>query len=465
MTITQNESYATSGSSTAHSHDKITRMSSIIEETERIEAESEELIEAIRRAKGEEQVWEEKYSGNKWNFLKRAPAASASKLVIEYPTTQERKNKPPFYDSPERQSRPTAKAATTNISNQVTERREKKPSISADGQEHCQDETSKAKRLMKELRLMEVAKAKANQFELMEQSDRIKAQLALEKAAEKKAQREAFIFMEKEKQERRRELKAAAKERKRLLIQQRAEEKAAKIAEAKMKKKQLKKKKEEEEMAVIKEDLRVALALAKGRKARMTKAARYDLTAYQKKQKKAQSASFLKNEKNRFSDFSVLEDLRDVYEEETTDLSRIKNDFVQGKRLLSDLEKEEHEEVEGMGTIEKLCSWTGSTCGLLPGCTNEKDSSIIAISEYEPRPRSGPPPNHSFARLRLNKPSHGRRSKSPNLRKPSGKNNTQPRCLRHKQHSSDKEKHILPSHQIHAKKHLSRSELEKFYAF
>ena len=180
MTMGQTWSSASSGSSTNHSHDKATRMSSIIEETERIEAESEELLEAIRLAKGEDQVRAGNYSGNKWNFLKRAPAVPASKLEIEYPTTFERKVW---------QARPAAKAATKNISRQVTERREKKPTVSAQGQEHYKDERSNAKRPTKELKLMEVATARANQFDLMEESKRIKAQLALAKAAEKRAHR------------------------------------------------------------------------------------------------------------------------------------------------------------------------------------------------------------------------------------------------------------------------------------
>jgi len=211
-------------------------MISIIEETEQIEAESEELLEAICLAKGEDQVRAGNYSGNKWNFLKRAPAVPASKLVIEYPATLEGKAW---------QARPTAKAATKNTSNQVTERREKKPTFFAQGQGHCKVETSNAKRPTKELKLMEVATERANQFDLMEESKRIKAQLALAKAAEKRAQREAHIFMKEEKQERRRELKAAVKERKRFLIRQCAEEMIAKIAEAQMKKEQLKKRRKE----------------------------------------------------------------------------------------------------------------------------------------------------------------------------------------------------------------------------
>ena len=253
MTMGQTWSSASSGSSTNHSHDKTTRMSSIIEETERIEAESEELLEAIRLAKGEEQVRAGNYSGDYWNFLKRAPAAPASKLVIEYPSTLEQKVW---------QARPTAKAATKNISSQV---REKKTAVSARGREHYQDETSNAKRPTKESRLIEVATARANRFYLIKQMEGIKEQLALEKAAEKRARQEANIIMKKEKQERRRELKAATKERKRLLIRQRAEEKAAKIAEAKIKKEQLKKRRKEEEMAAMKEDLRIVLALANGR--------------------------------------------------------------------------------------------------------------------------------------------------------------------------------------------------------
>ena len=428
MTMGQTWSSASSGSSTNHSHDKATRMSSIIEETERIEAESEELLEAIRLAKGEDQVRAGNYSGNKWNFLKRAPAVPASKLEIEYPTTFERKVW---------QARPAAKAATKNISRQVTERREKKPTVSAQGQEHYKDERSNAKRPTKELKLMEVATARANQFDLMEESKRIKAQLALAKAAEKRAHREAYIFMKEEKQEIRRELKAAAKERKRLLIRQRAEEKIAKIAKAKMKKEQMKKRRQEEEMAAMKEDLRVALALAKGRKSRKTKEAGYNSTAYQKKtkrghdmpnyQKKTQGARFLKNEKKRFADADKLKDARDDRDEEATDLSRVKNEFIQWKRQLCALEKEEREEADGMGTIEKIFQCSRPMWSLLPVCVN-RDSLHVANSEQE------------------------------------SKHNTLPRRQQHKQHRSDNQNRKMPSHRIPPKKFLSRSELEKYYA-
>ena len=430
MTIGQTWSSASSGSSTNYSHDKATRMSSIIEETERIEAESEELLEAIRLAKGEDQVRAGNYSGNKWNFLKRAPAVPASKLVIEYPATLEGKAW---------QARPTAKAATKNTSNQVTERREKKSTLSSQGQEHYKDETSNAKRPTKELKLMEVATARANQFDLMEESKIIKAQLALAKAAEKRAQREAYIFMKEEKQERRRGLKAAAKERKRLLIRQHAEEKIAKIAEAKMKKEQLKKRRKEEEMAAMKKDLRVALALAKGRKSRKTKEAGYNSTAYQIKtkkgydmpfyQKKTQGARFLKNEKKRFADADKLKVAREDRDEEATDLSRVKNEFIQWKRQLSALEKEEREEVDDMGTIEKIFQCSRSMCSLLPECANRKDSFHMANSEQE---------------FRLN---------------------TLPRSQHYKQHRSDKQNRKMPSHRIPPKKVLSGSELENYYAF
>ena len=442
MTMGQTWSSASSGSLINHSHDKSARMSSIIEETERIEAESEELLEAIRLAKGKEQVRAGNYSGNTWNFLKRAPAVPASKLVIEYPATLEHKVW---------QARPTAKAATKNISNQVTERREKKPTISAQGQEHYKDETSNAKRPTKELRLMEVATARANQFDLMEESKRIKAQLALARTAEKRAQRVAYIITKKEKQERRRELKDAAKERKRLLIRQRAEEKAAKIAEAKMKKEQLKKRREEKEM--VKEDLRIVLALANGRKARKTKEAGYNLTAYQKKTKRG-------HDMPNYQKKSLLEYARDDPDEEAPDFSRMKDEPIQWKRLLSALEKEEREEAEGMGTLEKIISQCARfSCTLLPVCANEKDSSYVANSEQESHPRKGPP-NRPFARPRSNKPNLGSRSMSQNLCRPSGQNNTRPRRQPHKQHRPDKQSHRIPP-----KKGFSRSELEKFYVF
>ena len=421
-------SSASSGSSTNHSHDKRTHMSSIIEETELIKAESEKLLEEMLLAKGKEQVRAGLYSGNKWNFLKRAPAVPASKLVIEYPATLERKVL---------QTTPKAEAATKIISSQVTDRREKKPAASAQGQKHSQDETSSPKRLMKELKMMEAATARANIFQYNEEIKRINAQLALEKVAEKIAQREAHIIMKNEKQEIQRELKAAAKERKRLLIRQRAEEKVAKITEAKMKKEQLKKRRKEEEMAAMKADLRIALALAKGRKARKTKEAGYSLTAYQKKtqrghdmpnyQKKTRSARFLKNEKTPFADFSVLEHARD------DDLSRIKDECIQWKRQLPLHDKEEREEAEGVGTIERIFQCGGSHCALLPMCANANYSLYEATSEKESRHRRVPQ-SRPFARPRSNKPSLGSRSKSPNLRKPGGQNNTRPRRQQHKQH-------------------------------
>jgi hypothetical protein len=114
-------------------------MSSIIEETELIKAESEKLLKEMLLAKGKEQVHAGLYSGNKWNFLKRAPAVPASKLVIEYPATLEGKVW---------QTTPKAEAATKIILSQVTDRREKKPAASAQGQKHSQDETSSPKRLM-----------------------------------------------------------------------------------------------------------------------------------------------------------------------------------------------------------------------------------------------------------------------------------------------------------------------------
>ena len=183
----------------------------------------------------------------------------------------------------------------------------------------------------------------------------------------------------------------------------------------------------------MKEDLRIALALARGRKTRATKDAGNNLTSYQKKtqrehdlpnyyQKKTLGARFLKNKKTRFAEFSVLEDSRDDPDEEATDLSRVKNEFIQWKRSLSRLEKEEREEAEGMGTIEKIFQCAGSLCV----CANEKDSLYVATSEKESHPRKEPP-SRPFARPRLNKSSLGSTSKIPNLRKPNGQHNTRPR--------------------------------------
>jgi hypothetical protein len=204
-----------------------------------------------------------------------------------------------------------------------------------------------------------------------------------------------------------------------------------------MKKEQLKKRRKEEEMAAMKADLRIALALAKGRKARKTKEAGYSLTAYQKKtqrghdmpnyQKKTRSARFLKNEKTPSADFSVLEHARD------DDLSRIKDECIQWKRQLPLHDKEEREEAEGVGTIERIFQCGGSHCALLPMCANANYSLYEATSEKESRHRRVPQ-SRPFARPRSNKPSLGSRSKSPNLRKPGGQNNTRPRRQQHKQH-------------------------------
>jgi hypothetical protein len=101
-------------------------------------------------------------------------------------------------------------------------------------------------------------------------------------------------------------------------------------------------------------------------------------------------------------------------------LSRVKNEFIQWKRQLSALEKEEREEADGMGTIEKIFQCSRPMCSLLPVCVNDKDS-----DEQESHPRRGPP-SRPFARIRSNKPI-GSRSRSPNLRKQNGQNNTLPR--------------------------------------
>ena len=137
-------------------------------------------------------------------------------------------------------------------------------------------------------------------------------------------------------------------------------------------------------------------------------------------QKKTQGARFLKNEKKRFADADKLKDARDDRDEEATDLSRVKNEFIQWKRQLCALEKEEREEADGMGTIEKIFQCSRPMCSLLPVCVNDKDS-----DEQESHPRRGPP-SRPFARTRSDKPI-GSRSRSPNLRKQSGHNNTLPR--------------------------------------
>lgn len=205
---------------------------SILKKTERLEGDADDLLEAMRLSKQKKQVGAEKNSGNKWSFPKKRVPTN-SKLVIEYPT----RNSSALLLQP-----PTAMAANKNISKQETMRQVTKPTNSAQGQEqNPQDkrgdciwlEGGRAKK-----RLMDVANTQARQIELMRQAEKIKALIALEKAKEKKAKREALIFMKREKQERKRETKAAAKERKRetkaakklLLMQLRMEEKAAQIA-------------------------------------------------------------------------------------------------------------------------------------------------------------------------------------------------------------------------------------------
>ena len=141
-------------------------------------------------------------------------------------------------------------------------------------------------------------------------------------------------------------------------------------------------------------------------------------------QKKTQGARFLKNEKKRFADADKLKVAREDRDEEATDLSRVKNEFIQWKRQLSALEKEEREEVDDMGTIEKIFQCSRSMCSLLPECANRKDSFHMANSEQE---------------FRLN---------------------TLPRSQHYKQHRSDKQNRKMPSHRIPPKKVLSCSELE-----
>ena len=177
-------------------------------------------------------------------------------------------------------------------------------------------------------------------------------------------------------------------------------------------------------------------------------------------QKKTRSARFLKNEKTRFADFSVLEHARDEPDEEATDLSRIKDEFIQWKRPLSPRENEEGE--EELGCLDRILLFAASSCYV---CEDTKDSLYVITSEKESRPRKGPPSRPLFERPRSDKPRLGSRSKSPNLRKPSGQNNTRPRRQPHTQHRSYKLDHKIPSHQIPPKKGLRRSELEKYYVF
>ena len=122
---------------------------------------------------------------------------------------------------------------------------------------------------------------------------------------------------------------------------------------------------------------------------------------------------------------AMLKDARDRGEE-ATDLSRVKNEFIQWKHQLSALEKEEREEVDDIGTLEKIFQ---PMCSLLPVCVNRKDSFHMANSEQE------------------------------------SQHNTLPRRQQHKQHRSDKQNRKMLSHRIPPKKVLSRSELENYYAF
>ncbi len=75
---------------------------------------------------------------------------------------------------------------------------------------------------------------------------------------------------------------------------------------------------------------------------------------------------------------AMLKDARDRGEE-ATDLSRVKNEFIQWKHQLSALEKEEHEEVDDMGTMEKIFKCSRPMCSLLPVC---KRNRFVACGQF-----------------------------------------------------------------------------------
>ncbi|KAL3781652.1 hypothetical protein ACHAW5_000078 [Stephanodiscus triporus] len=285
-----------------------------------------------------------------------------------------------------------------------------------------------------EKRLMDIANTKARQSELMKQAEQIKALIALEKAAEKKAKREALIFMKREKQERKREIKAAAKEKKLLLIQQRTEEKAARVA------------------------ARIATAKAKklATSARNAKELGYNSTAYQKNrrrgydlpahQKKTQSDRFVKN------DINCLSEARDNLSDE---IKSMKTELAQLKLGLFELrnDTEEWEDYHDMNPIEKLLGCAVSTC-TLPVCANDRNYLSSASSELRKLPKRGWLSSQPSSALRPSKKSLNRYSKSQTPRNQIALNNTR---LRHQSYKRQR------PNKNNRKKSKSRLELDKPY--
>ncbi|KAL3777065.1 hypothetical protein ACHAW5_007777 [Stephanodiscus triporus] len=418
-TMSQTQYSVLSVSSPIYIHDKDTRRSNI-----RLEEEANDLLEAIRLSKRKKQVGAEKNLGNKWSFLKKRVPTN-SKLVIEYPTLS---------SSTSLLQPPTATAATKNISKQET----KPLTYSAQGQERIpQDKRGDyiwLEGARAEKRLMDIANTKARQSELMKQAEQIKALIALEKAAEKKAKREALIFMKREKQERKREIKAAAKEKKLLLIQQRTEEKAARIA------------------------ARIATAKAKklAKSARNAKELGYNSTAYQKNrrrgydlpahQNKTQSDRFVKNEKNCSS--KARDDLSDEMKSMKTELAQLKLGLFEHRN-----DTEEWEEDDDMNLLENLLSCAVSSC-TLPVCANDRNYLSSASSELKKLPRRGWLSSQPSSALRPSKKSLNRYSKSQTPRNQIALNNTR---LRHQSYKRQR------PNKNNRKKSKSRLELDKPY--
>ncbi|KAL3808776.1 hypothetical protein ACHAXA_005501 [Cyclostephanos tholiformis] len=341
MAANQTQSSIVSAHSSTNSYDKNSR--AIIEETKRLAVEAEELREAIRLAKHKEQVDTTNYVSNKGNFLKKAWPVPASKLVIESPTP---------------------------LMRDIT--------LGRDRDHNPKVQTSAEEKLTSKLLLMKVANSKAMQINLANQRERLRAQLALERRAEKKARREAKIAMKQEKQERRREIKAAAKVRKLLRKQQRAKETAAAISADKLIKAQIKKKKKEDEVAAMKE----ALALATGRRARNINERDSTKSPYQKKTRGYDMPGYKKKTRRaRFPDFSVSVDDHDNNYEYTADKPRdvriMQKEILELKETVSRLQGEEEarEEANGIGSsIANFFLCRGVPCAL--SCNNGSRSEM-----------------------------------------------------------------------------------------
>jgi hypothetical protein len=347
--------------------------------------------EAIRLAKQSERVKTKTFLTNKRNFPQKNRPLPAQKLAVENPLSVSLKR-----------DRTTAGAVALNVCDrrgtkpaatsalgreqypkcrQVSTRRGTKPAAtSALGREqNPKNDTWAEKRLNSRLLLLEVADSKAKQSDLKDESRKIQLQLARERKAEKKARREASIAMKKEKQEKRREIKAAAMEMKLLSIQRRAEERAAK----KLMMAQMTKVEKVKEVTAMKEDLRLALALSKRRKAHYAKEKAYQLTMAPN-QTKANCSGMTGGKKNKFADFSVMEYEHDrnnaMTGEKRTDTSMMKNEIIRLKEKLYRLQgkKEEREEADiMMSSLENFCPFLlGGLCAF-----DEDDQTIDQLTE------------------------------------------------------------------------------------